>query len=140
MADHEYTVRFREPAGDVPLLVADTSRFTGTGARVEIEGVEDGSDTDMWLEPIPAHLFRVQADRPTVSLIANDIAAVVDPSVSYSFVEALVPSISSITPASVTAGDELTVVLDNVDTDANASVSIGPAACVVTATSSERDL
>ncbi|CAE7197202.1 unnamed protein product, partial [Symbiodinium natans] len=129
-------VRFRRPIGNVPELELNTSGLPrdvrglqGTGFQVQVFTLEDGDADAIFFENVRAHsscrdvpLEMFQVPRPPdvavkpVRVVSEGILGAYGGSspIGYTYSSGLVPILHSAMPASVTADDNLTLVISNI--------------------------
>ena len=72
-----WTVEFRDPQGNVPLMEVDPTFLSGNQLSVEVTTQQEGS-LDTFFDPIPADFFEIMVNETQVNVVVNDIAAECD--------------------------------------------------------------
>ena len=116
-----YFITFYDPSGPVRCLDVDGTHLTGDGAAISCSLYQVGS-TDRFINPIPSDWLFVPADNNQVTLQVNGVDAICQgnttnyqtyyPSINdcaYLYETALTPTLTSVAPASWTAGTVLTL-------------------------------
>eukprot|EP00163_Fabomonas_tropica_P018886 TRINITY_DN3328_c0_g1_i3.p1 TRINITY_DN3328_c0_g1~~TRINITY_DN3328_c0_g1_i3.p1 ORF type:complete len:3589 (-),score=1271.65 TRINITY_DN3328_c0_g1_i3:183-10949(-) len=131
---YTYQVEFTTLTGDQPLMTADGSAVTGTGATVAVtEEVQGG----LALRPLSSLYLHAVSNEPYVSVTVKGITSDAGSAAKLTYAASTVTTtISSVNPASGVGGDTITVAGSNFGTvPGNLEVRVGNAPCVMSTAS-----